>query len=880
MERRRFLESLLLIWSFLFPLTGLSIAESPDRQLYNAIEKGDLESFHDALKAGASVTPIKNPGFPLCAAIEHNRLEMVQILLDGGADINRPNHLGATPLIAALRAGDPYIEMLLTRKVDVTIQTKEGGAIYHACLLNRPNIALRLIELGAPTDPTSDDKNPIVALASNWPPLHASQEIHLKLLGTLLEKGVNPERGDRYGETAIDLAIKRGSPDLLDALDKAGKYVEKRKELRRHFNDLRLESAVQYHDLAAVRRALSEGANPNGIEPQTGYTFLGFACTDEYVKDMRLITGDPELVATLLKGGADLKLPVNGELPAVVAAAANPKVLEILLTAGADPKAADSKTGQTPLHHASLCGQKDSAQLLLDRSVDIDARTKDGGLTPLHVALSNGNSEVTDLLLKQGANAKLNASDGRTSADFAALAWDVSMAHKMGMESNQSAQLKHFNPPKGAPQVGRWEGVVQGVSISLELEPDGGGRINFVELRPIAWKPADDGILMRMSFRSSRETQGLQFTDMIGECPVPGVLRLKTENGGVNMMLHRPGVDLAAIKIPQKHDPNSQDLEAEYAKARIESEPMLNIYDPGMTEIPEKMFQFTNLQKLWFQNTPLRRLPGKLSHFSHLKHFMAANCNLVLIDDEFYNLPDLQSLSLTRNQFTAISSNLWHLTNLETLELYDNRIEDLPEGWEQMKNLKHLNLTSNRLKKLPESLGRAPCLERLAVAENMLTEIPTSIGDSKTLASVWLENNRLTQFPLVLCRMSALKSIGLGNNQLKEIPSEISRVATLEEIDLSDNYLTSFPVAIRNLPLKRLLLRGNSITEFPASADFLSPNLEELDLSRNQISKIPEWVHTLPVRVLNLDGNPLPREQVQKLREELWEKNSRKRKQK
>lgn len=63
---------------------------------------------------------------------------------------------------------------------------------------------------------------------------------------------------------------------------------------------------------------------------------------------------------------------------------------------------ARDKAGRTPLHHAAMRGNRETAEVLLSNGALVNARDGDG-FTPLRWAMASGAREVTDLLREYGA---------------------------------------------------------------------------------------------------------------------------------------------------------------------------------------------------------------------------------------------------------------------------------------------------------------------------------------------------------------------------------------------------------------------------------------------------------------------------------------------
>ena len=96
----------------------------------------------------------------------------------------------------------------------------------------------------------------------------------------------------------------------------------------------------------------------------------------------------------------------------LISAADNLEGAILLLEAGAKPNTAD-ESGNTPLHSASLRGNKEMVELLMDRGANPNVIDMNGK-TPLHLAARNGHSDVVQLLVNKGANLNKTDNEGRT----------------------------------------------------------------------------------------------------------------------------------------------------------------------------------------------------------------------------------------------------------------------------------------------------------------------------------------------------------------------------------------------------------------------------------------------------------------------------------
>ncbi|MBI1359344.1 MAG: hypothetical protein GC155_03575 [Alphaproteobacteria bacterium] len=92
-------------------------SDSPERQLMEAAEAGDLSRVRELIKSGADVNRgFAGDGSALIVAARHGRIDVVRALLDAGADADKSVRGDGNALIAAVSAGEVDVARLLVQR--------------------------------------------------------------------------------------------------------------------------------------------------------------------------------------------------------------------------------------------------------------------------------------------------------------------------------------------------------------------------------------------------------------------------------------------------------------------------------------------------------------------------------------------------------------------------------------------------------------------------------------------------------------------------------------------------------------------------------------------------------------------------------------------
>ncbi len=288
--------------------------------LFVASFNGHIEIVKILLEHGADINKINTSEggdevTPLIAAVQCGHVEIVKILLDQGAYIDKPEvEHEFTPLVAAVQFGHVEIVKILLSSplVDVDKRRKDGeSALFFAIKAKQFSLMELLLERGAMIDFKS-----ILVAAENG---------DFKIIERLLK--------DWDGDVNLSLEYLSGRSPLLQA--------------------------AQSGHIKIVELLLAKGAKIDAVD-QLGLTPLFLASAKGHI----------HLVQKLLENGANINLP--------------------------------TKNLSTPLHVAAENGHIKVVELLLENKAKVDCLDR-GGATPLMVASLAGYDTLVALLLKYGA---------------------------------------------------------------------------------------------------------------------------------------------------------------------------------------------------------------------------------------------------------------------------------------------------------------------------------------------------------------------------------------------------------------------------------------------------------------------------------------------
>jgi ankyrin repeat protein len=427
---------------------------------------------------------------PIHWAVMTRQIEMIDELLERGADVNARRDDGARPI--QLTIGD-YLYRGWTKKFpttprEVLAHLRSRGAYCDICtasyigdrervrglleddpsLANRPSeyvtyyacsgtplrnasaaghidIVRLLLEYGA------DPNLPEEGIAPRGHALYSAvYNGHHEIAELLLEKGAYPNAPVESSADALSIAILRGDRKMIDLLCSYG--AARSVALLAHYNDLQTAAAV-----FAVDPALAD--DPGA---------LGSAASEQFVR---------------------LMLLYQPELPRHVSVAKSRPVTELLFRHGMNPNRPDWLR-ITELHRFAERGDVENAAIFVAHGADLDAQDEEFRSTPLGYASRAGKRRIVEFLLRQGADP--NLPDDPTWAK--PVAWADRRGHTAIAILLREFIERGTLPP--APLLERYESLAEDLVLTYNSRDAAAAErvVAYFEIDTRAWKTGDSSV--------------------------------------------------------------------------------------------------------------------------------------------------------------------------------------------------------------------------------------------------------------------------------------------------------------------------------------------------------------------------------------------------
>lgn len=270
-------------------------------------------------------------------------VDVVQLLLNQGADPNATNNYGGTPYSVAVDRGHTNMVVLLLERGAKETAISRSAPLRHAALKNQLAEAEVLVKQSPTMVQGHDDLRRT--------PLHfACAQAGLPLVELLLKHGADVNATDFADHTPLHGAAFAGVPDIINALlaMKADPNQRNRQRVTPLFH------AAVRGSLPAIEALLRGGADLKAVD-NLGETALHRAATGGHV----------EVIKRLLDGGAEVNVRDRQGHSALHQAAqqGHTEAVKLLLSRKADPTFVDV-SGQTASALAAKRNHEDVVQLL------------------------------------------------------------------------------------------------------------------------------------------------------------------------------------------------------------------------------------------------------------------------------------------------------------------------------------------------------------------------------------------------------------------------------------------------------------------------------------------------------------------------------------
>lgn len=400
------------------------------------------------IESGAKVDGEKESYYartPLIEASVKGNLELVQLLLNAGANVHATDRFGSSALSALMsfewtsEESDlkfKIAKLLLAANAEINSVDEEGNSVLTKAALN-PRLPIKMIQLlldrGA--DVNSINKigdSALLLLIENYRLWSGrDQDLARRKIKLLIKKGANIHiKNTKEGCTPLQLSIRNDIREISELLILGGAEVNSISKCE----IVSLSEAASNDSAATVKLLLNHGSLEINAQKENGTPLINAAQN-----------GNFSLVKLLITHGANINVQHAAEGCTALyytARHGSSTITKYLIDQGA---VVETKTPckNSVLLAAVISDSYSTVKLLLDSSLKAINGQNDSG-TPLTVAASYSSQAILPLLLERGA--EINLQDNKGDTPLNAFIKNLSF---------------HYNSPPGFDVVGRAKFLIQ-----------------------------------------------------------------------------------------------------------------------------------------------------------------------------------------------------------------------------------------------------------------------------------------------------------------------------------------------------------------------------------------------------------------------------------
>jgi ankyrin repeat protein len=202
-----------------------------NQELSNAVIASDVDRIKFLIEKGAEINKPDSQGWtPLANAARQRKDKIIKVLLDAGADPNIASN-GMTPLIAAaMRDHVASVKVLAEKGADVEEPGPQGfRPLALAIAEQRYEVAKALMEAGADVSIASgaDGLTPLMLIAAQMAAADGAMFVPgstrpIDVAKGLIDRGANVNAQAKNGTTALMVAATHNNPPMIGLLMEAG----------------------------------------------------------------------------------------------------------------------------------------------------------------------------------------------------------------------------------------------------------------------------------------------------------------------------------------------------------------------------------------------------------------------------------------------------------------------------------------------------------------------------------------------------------------------------------------------------------------------------------------------------------------------------------